>query len=148
MKDAMKDDMKDDVNDDMKDESEGSLENICCDALLDKLGEKPDCIQILVQGRALERIERTYQKRLRRQRRDLLKRGRANMLDEVRSCMTDLVPDILSMVIEANRGDALPDLAGMFPRVDSEILDLIRDVSIASVRVLRDELFFPPVDEQ
>ena len=68
------------------------LTQICSDVILDKLGEKPDNIQILVGERAIERLEKTAKRHAKKNLYEKLKR---QVADEIQVLVADMIKDII-----------------------------------------------------
>jgi hypothetical protein len=71
-----------------------SLTEICSDVILNKLGEKPDNIQILVGHRALERLEKTAKQHAEKALYETVKREVSN---EIGVLVTSMVRDIIRL---------------------------------------------------
>ena len=69
-----------------------SLKQICSDVILDKLGEKPDNIQILVGERAIERLEKTAKRHAEK---NLYEKVKRQVAEELQVLVSDMISDII-----------------------------------------------------
>lgn len=114
-----------------------NLQTICADSILNKLGEKPDLIQVLVGNRAIHRLEKTIRKELKKEiRREERKR--------VKTELEVLIPSLIIDVIEHERSaNAFVPLFELYRNSCSTTVELAYSVAIKAVRAMQSELFFP-----
>jgi len=73
-------------------DQQSRLTEICSDVILDKLGEKPDNIQILVGERAIERLEKTAKRHAKK---NLYEKVKRQVADEIQVLVADMIKDII-----------------------------------------------------
>ena len=118
-----------------------SLQTICADSILNKLGEKPDLIQVLVGNRAMHRLEKTIRKELKK---ELKKEERNRAFDHFKNELDVLIPSIIVDVIEHERSaNAFVPIFELYRNRCSKTVELAYSIAIKAVRAMNSELFFP-----
>ena len=114
-----------------------SLQTICADSILNKLGEKPELIQVLVGNRAMHRLEKTIRK-------ELKKEERKRAFDHLKNELDVLIPSIIVDVIEHERSaNAFVPIFELYRNRCSKTVELAYSIAIKAVRAMNSELFFP-----
>jgi hypothetical protein len=118
-----------------------TLQTVCADSILNKLGEKPDLIQVLVGKRAIERLEKNMRKELKK---EIAKSIRKNMLERFKTELEVLIPSIIVDVIEHERSEnEFIPIFELYKDSCSDLVQLAYSVAIKAVRAMNSELFFP-----
>lgn len=122
-------------------ESLPKLETICADSILNKLGEKPDLIQVLVGNRAMRRLEKTIRKELKK---EIRKEERKRAFKHFKTELEVLIPSLIVDVIEHERSanEFIP-IFELYRSSCSTTVELAYSVAIKAVRAMQSELFFP-----
>jgi hypothetical protein len=118
-----------------------NLQTICADSILNKLGEKPDLIQVLVGNRAMHRLEKTIRKELKK---EIRREERKRALEHFKTELEVLIPSLIIDVIEHERSaNAFVPLFELYRNSCSTTVELAYSVAIKAVRAMQSELFFP-----
>jgi len=112
-----------------------TLETICADSLLNKLGDKPDLIQIIVGKRAIERLEKTVRKHER-------KRAERNLKNHVLDEIDILVKAFIGDIIRFGMGDrSVFFMTSTYKAADPSIVEKAWNIAKNAVRTVHDERF-------
>ena len=112
-----------------------TLETICADSLLNKLGDKPDLIQLIVGKRAIERLEKTVRKHER-------KRAERNLKNHVLEEIDILVQAFIGDIIRFGMGDrSVFFMTSTYKAADPSIVEKAWNIAKNAVRTVHDERF-------
>lgn len=106
-----------------------SLTKMCCESLVNKIGEMPDHLQILVGEAAFKKLQRQERKRAKKE-----------MLELCTKELSIILPDIIR---EEMQRQSMPILhCSQWMNVDPSILNCARQISQHLLRSAPDNLFF------
>ncbi len=106
-----------------------SLTNLCCESLINKIGEMPDQLQILVGEAAFKKLQK-YER----------KKAKKEMIEYITKELSIILPDIIR---EEIKKQSLPVLnCSPWMNVEPRILNCARQIAQSTARALPDHLFF------
>lgn len=112
-----------------------TLETICADSLLNKLGDKPDLIQIIVGKRAIKRLEKTVRKYER-------ERAERNLKNHVLNEIDILVQAFIGDIIRFGMGNhSVFFMTSTYKDADPSIVEKAWNIAKNAVRTVNDERF-------
>ena len=110
--------------------SANTLAKMCCESLVNKIGEMPDQLQILIGESAFKKLQRQERKRAKKE-----------MLELCTRELSIILPDIIREEIQRQ---SMPILhCSQWMSVEPSILNCARQISQNLLRSAPDELFFP-----